>query len=121
MHYTLQIARPQDGWAQLETLTIAARAAAEQMQREGIAVRFLRSVYVPEEDSCFFLYRAPSIELVRAAVGRAFLALEPGPGAVSESWAADLLKLGGSADSRPPQRSYRPLTTDANEKGARTP
>lgn len=43
------------------------------MQAEGVPVRFLRSVFVPEDDICFLLYEAPSADAVRIAVRRADL------------------------------------------------
>jgi hypothetical protein len=43
------------------------------MRREGTPVRFLRSIFVPEDDTCFLLYEAPSARSVRQAAGRAGL------------------------------------------------
>jgi hypothetical protein len=43
------------------------------MRREGEQVRFLRSVFVPENDTCFFLYEGTSAQSVRAAATRAQL------------------------------------------------
>jgi hypothetical protein len=53
-----------------------ARAAAGRLKAEGIPVRFRRSIFVPEEDSCFFLYEGPSVEAVREAARRAALTIE---------------------------------------------
>jgi hypothetical protein len=39
-------------------------------------VRFLRSIFVPEDDACFFLYEGPSAESVRAAAVRAKLGVQ---------------------------------------------
>ena len=50
-------------------LALGARALA----REGQQVRFLRSIFVPEEETCFYLYEASSAEAVRAAAARAGL------------------------------------------------
>jgi Protein of unknown function (DUF4242) len=73
-HFTLQLRRPAGGWADLERTTARAREAAVAMQAEGIGVRLLRSVFVPEDDTCFLLYEAPSGETVRQAAARAGLA-----------------------------------------------
>jgi len=54
-------------------LTAGAREASEQMRHEGIPVRFVRSVFVPEDEACFYLYEAPSAEAVREAARRAAL------------------------------------------------
>jgi Protein of unknown function (DUF4242) len=43
------------------------------MRHEGIPVRFVRSVFVPEDEACFYLYEAPSAEVVRQAAWRAAL------------------------------------------------
>ena len=41
-----------------------ARLAAEDLQREGTSVRYLRSIHVPEDETCFFLYEAASAAAV---------------------------------------------------------
>ena len=46
------------------------------MQDEGIPVRFVRSLFVPEDDACFHLYEAASPEQVREAARRASLPFE---------------------------------------------
>ncbi len=75
-YYTLELARPADGWGRLSELTAQARQASREMQEEGVPVRFLRSIYLPEEETCFYLYEAPSIEVVCLAAGRANLAFD---------------------------------------------
>jgi len=46
-----------------------ARLAAEEQTRHGTLVRYLRSMYLPEDETCFLLYEAESAEAVhRAAV-----------------------------------------------------
>jgi hypothetical protein len=47
--------------------------AAEQVSEPGAPVRFLGAVVVPEEETCFWLYQAPSAGAVRAAMARARL------------------------------------------------
>jgi hypothetical protein len=37
-----------------------ARSAAEQLTREGMRVRFERSIHVPEDEICFFAFAAAS-------------------------------------------------------------
>jgi hypothetical protein len=54
----------------------AARLAAEQMTREGTPVEFVRSIFIPEDETCIYIYQADSIESVRAAAARAALAFE---------------------------------------------
>jgi hypothetical protein len=50
-----------------------ARAAADGLAREGTAVRYLRSIFVPEDETCFYVYEAESVDAVRAAAERASL------------------------------------------------
>jgi hypothetical protein len=65
----------------------AARTAAEQLSREGAAVRFVRSIFIPDDETCIYLYLADSVEAVRAAAALASLPLERVSEAVSESGA----------------------------------
>jgi hypothetical protein len=37
-----------------------ARSAAEELTQEGTPVRLERSIYVPEDEICFFVFDAPS-------------------------------------------------------------
>ena len=71
--YTVELRLPQAGWTDVQEAAARAREASEQMRREGEGVRFLRSVFVPEDEACFFLYEGPSAESVRTAALRANL------------------------------------------------
>lgn len=53
-----------------------ARLAAEKQTRQGTPVRYLRSIYVPEDETCFFLYEARSAEAVRRAAALAAVTFE---------------------------------------------
>ena len=45
-----------------------ATSAAEELTREGTRVRFDHTIYVPEDEICFFVVEAPtSCDAVRAA------------------------------------------------------
>jgi hypothetical protein len=48
-----------------------ARSAAEELTREQTHVRFLRSIHVPEDELCFFVFDARSAEDVALAARRA--------------------------------------------------
>ena len=51
----------------------AAAIAAADVSREGDAIRCVRSIVVPEDETCFLLYEASSIDAVREAAARAGL------------------------------------------------
>ena len=53
-----------------------ARLAAEELTREGTPIRWLRSIFVPDDETCFFLYESGSAEAVREAARRAALPFE---------------------------------------------
>jgi hypothetical protein len=55
-------------------MTGAARAAAAAVTRDGIAVRHVRAIYVPEDETCFHLFEAPSAEVVERVVAAAGIA-----------------------------------------------
>jgi hypothetical protein len=54
----------------------AARLAAEQLTREGTPVEFVRSIFIPEDETCMYIYNAHSIDSVRAALARIPLRFE---------------------------------------------
>jgi len=50
-----------------------ARAVAEELSQERTPVRFERSIYVPEDEICFFVFDAPSGREAALAAHRAEL------------------------------------------------
>jgi hypothetical protein len=50
-----------------------ARSAADELTREGTRVRFDRSIHVPEDEICFFVFDAPSAHDAAVAAQRARL------------------------------------------------
>ncbi len=48
-----------------------ARLAAEEVSRDGTPVRYLRSIFVPEDETCFLMYEAARAEDVEEAARRA--------------------------------------------------
>ncbi len=53
--------------------TARARAAAAEAAEEDMPIRCLRSIFVPEDETWFLLYDAPTAAAVRRAVERAAL------------------------------------------------
>jgi Nickel responsive protein SCO4226-like len=70
----------------------AARRAAEQLTREGTPVALVRSMFIPQDETCMCIFEADSIQAVHTAAERAGLAFEhiaqaaaePAPDAVRE-------------------------------------
>jgi hypothetical protein len=52
------------------------RRAAEEHTREGTPVRYLRSIFVPDDETCFVIFEAGSAEAVREVARRAALSFE---------------------------------------------
>ena len=50
-----------------------ARSAAAELTQERIRVRFERSIHVPEDEICFFVFEAPSGRVAALAAQRAGL------------------------------------------------
>jgi Protein of unknown function (DUF4242) len=53
-----------------------ARLAAEQLTRAGTPVRYLRSMFLPLDETCLLLYEAASADAVRTAAQRAALPVD---------------------------------------------
>jgi hypothetical protein len=60
----------------LERDARSAHAAAAALTLEGTPVRYLSSIFVPEDETCFYLYEAASVDGVRQAACRADLPFE---------------------------------------------
>ena len=71
--------------AAVERGAAQARLAAEELSREGTPVRYLRSIFLPEDETCFLLYAAARAEHVVEAARRAELPFERVTEALSES------------------------------------
>jgi hypothetical protein len=54
----------------------AARRAAETLASEGTAIELVRSIFVPEDETCLFIYEAASLEGVRTGAERAGLVFD---------------------------------------------
>ena len=81
--------------------------AAQQVRGHGAQVRFLGAVAVPEEETCFWLYQAPTADAVRAAMTAAGLRPERITEAVAIPPPAPAPGAPGTPASRP-QPAARP-------------
>ena len=59
--------------AAVESSARSARLAADELTREGRPVEYLRSFFVPEDETCFLLYEAATADDVEEAARRASL------------------------------------------------
>lgn len=74
--FLVELYAARDGAAAVEHGSELGRRASEELTREGTPVRFLRSIFLPEDETCFHLYEAPSADAVRELARRAGLPLE---------------------------------------------
>jgi Nickel responsive protein SCO4226-like len=54
----------------------AAQHAAEELASDGVAIEFVRSIFVPEDETCIFIYEADSLEIVQLSAERGGLAFD---------------------------------------------
>ncbi len=71
------------GSACLADVAGRARAGADEAARTGAEVRFVQAIFVPQDESCFAVYRAGSVQEVTAAGGLAGLVFDRIVAAVS--------------------------------------
>ena len=86
--FLVELERPELLGAEIKALAKRSRAVAAEMQGEGASLRYLRTIYVPEDGRCFLLFEGGSAVEVSEAGRRAGLA----PSVVVEA-----LKLEASA------------------------
>ena len=61
-----------------------ARLVAEQLTREGTPVEFVRSIFIPRDETCIYIYKAGSLEALQVALARTPLRFERVSEAVTE-------------------------------------
>ena len=93
----------------VERAALRTQRAAIRMSRRGTPVRYLHSIYVREDETCFLLYAAESIDAVREAAratGRGFEhvaeVIEAGTSAEGEGFEPSVQGLPTQRFSRPP-------------------
>ncbi len=69
--------RPQaTGWQDIQAIGARSRAACRELRERGTPGRLLRTVFVPEDGTCFLLFAGAERDSVQRAVTVAGLALE---------------------------------------------
>jgi hypothetical protein len=69
--YLVELYVPVAASSGLPKVADRARRAAAEMRREGTAVHYRRSIFVPEDETCFHVFEGPSAEAVGEASRRA--------------------------------------------------
>ncbi len=60
----------------LREAAVRARSAAEELSQEGRPVRYVRAIFLGEDETCFHLYEAAAAESVWEATRRAGISVE---------------------------------------------
>ena len=71
--FLLETYVPQARAAEARNAGRRAQAAAEELAGEGTSSRYVRTTFLPEDETCFHLFEAQSAEAVREAGRRAGL------------------------------------------------
>src|SRR3954467_10648798 len=74
-YHLVELHRPETGWRELQALSSRARSPAQRVNSQATPVRFLRSIFIPDDETCFHLF-AGSAEGARAAAAIAQLSVE---------------------------------------------
>lgn len=72
--YVAELYLSRDGGSEAARAAGLLGAAAAELSDEGVRVRHLRTIFVPEDETCFHLFEADSAEAVGAAGDRARVA-----------------------------------------------
>ena len=69
--YIVEVYEPRTGAGGGAAAAARAHSVAEQMRAEGSGVRFLRSIFLPHDEMCFYVFEAASPKEVTEAAARA--------------------------------------------------
>jgi hypothetical protein len=69
--YLVEVYVPRSAVGDVGEVADRARASAEQLSDEGTSVRYVRAIFVPEDETCFHVFKASTWDAVRAASERA--------------------------------------------------
>ena len=75
-YFLAELYLPTTGPGGIAEAAARARAAAEELARDGNRLRFLRIIFVPGDETCFVAYEAAASEAVAEAGRRAGLDFE---------------------------------------------
>jgi hypothetical protein len=69
--FLLELRPVDNGFADIQAVGARSRDVCDELAGESVAIRLIRSVFVPEDGSCFLLFEAPSAMVVAEAARRA--------------------------------------------------
>jgi len=69
--FLLELTPAENGFDDIAALSARSRAACDELTDDSASVRLLRSVFVPEDGSCFLLFEASSAPEVQKVAGLA--------------------------------------------------
>jgi hypothetical protein len=69
--YLVETYVPRSGAREARAAGRDARAAAEELAREGIPIRYVRTTFLPDDETCFHVFEAASAEAVGEVCRRA--------------------------------------------------
>jgi hypothetical protein len=64
---------PKSASATVDAGAARARHAAGELAAGGTPIRFIRSIFLPDDETCFFLFEADTVNAVHDAAARAGL------------------------------------------------
>jgi hypothetical protein len=74
--YLVEAYTPKRDRKDLAAIVAQVRRQAARMRRDGIEVRYLRPIFVPEDETCFHLFEAASADVVSELHRRARLSYD---------------------------------------------
>jgi hypothetical protein len=74
--YLVEVYVPRSGVADVRAAAARAHESAVRISAEGNPVRYVRAIFVPEDETCFHVFEARTTGAVRAASERAALPAE---------------------------------------------
>ena len=71
--YVVEVYLPQARARDAQITARRARAAAEELALDGLPIRYLRTTFLPDDETCFHFFEASSLDVIEQAIGRAAL------------------------------------------------
>lgn len=71
--YLVEVYLPRSRADEAHSTGRRARAASDDLTRHGVEVRYVRMTYMPDDDTCFYVFEAASVAIVEEACRHADL------------------------------------------------